>query len=76
MDDSTGSGSDGWWNRLDENWTQADWEYDEDGYWLIWDEETQFVYIYVEEYDAFGAMEEDGDEIYWLDEESGEWIAE
>ena len=76
VDDSTGSGSDGWWNRLDENWTQADWEYDEDGYWLIWDEETQFVYIYVEENDAFGAMGEDGDEIYWLDEESGEWIAE
>ena len=64
-----------WWNLLDDSWTKDDWEYDE-GYYFIWDEETEFIYVYAPELDLFGAMEEDGDEIYWYDKESGEWIVE
>lgn len=64
-----------WWNLLDDNWTKEDWKY-EDGAWYIWDEETQCTYIYVEEDDVFGAMEDGSEEVYWLDAESGEWILE
>ncbi len=64
-----------WWNLLDDSWTKDDWEYDE-GYYFIWDEETEFIYVYAPELDLFGAMEEDGDEIYWYNKESGEWIVE
>lgn len=74
-DEETAQTEDGWWNLLDPDWTLDDWEYD-DGVWYIWDEETQFIYAYLEEEDIFGAMEEDSDEFYWLDPESGEWIAE
>lgn len=64
-----------WWNLLDDSWTREDWDY-EDGCWYIWDEETQCTYVYIEEEGVFGAMEEGSDEIYWLDEESGEWLPE
>ena len=42
----------------------------------IWDDETEFIYVYDPDWDLFGAMEEDGDVIYWYDKESGEWIVE
>lgn len=75
-----GSGSTGseesynWWNMLDPNWTKDDWQYN-DGEWYIWDEETQYFYIYMEEYGVFAAMDSD-DNVYWLDNNSGEWVAE
>lgn len=64
-----------WWSLLDDSWTYDDWEYDE-GYYFIWDDETEFIYVYDPDWDLFGAMEEDGDVIYWYDKESGEWIVE
>ena len=64
-----------WWSLLDDSWTYDDWEYDE-GYYFIWDDETEFIYVYDPDWDLFGAMEEDGDVIYWYDKESGEWIIE
>lgn len=63
-----------WWNMLDPNWTKDDWQYN-DGEWYIWDEETQYFYIYMEEYGVFAAMDSD-DNVYWLDNNSGEWVAE
>ena len=69
-------GEAGWWNMLDSRWTQDDWTY-EDGYWYIYDDETGFIYLYIEDEDIFGAMADDGTEtIYWLDNETGEWIEE
>ena len=64
----------GWWNTLDSSWTQDDWTYDEEGYWYIYDEDTGYYYLYVEEDESFGAMTEDQETIYWLDNETGEWI--
>ncbi|MCR5715666.1 MAG: hypothetical protein K6G23_02310 [Lachnospiraceae bacterium] len=64
-----------WWNLLDESWTKEDWTY-EDGLWFIYDEETGFIYVYAEEEDVYGAMEENSETIYWLDTETGEWIEE
>ena len=64
----------GWWNTLDSSWTQDDWTYDEEGYWYIYDEDTGYYYLYVEEDENFGAMTEDQETIYWLDNETGEWI--
>lgn len=63
-----------WWNMLDSRWEKSDWEY-EDGEWYIWDEETQFFYIYMEDYDLFAAMDEE-DNVYWFDSESNQWIEE
>ena len=64
----------GWWNTLDSSWTQDDWTYDEEGYWYIYDEDTGYYYLYVEEDESFGAMTEDQETIYWLDNETGEWV--
>lgn len=64
-----------WWNLLDDSWTKDDWEYDE-GYYFIWDEETQLIYVYAPDLDLYGAMEVNGDVIYWYNQETGEWAAE
>ncbi len=64
----------GWWNMLDSSWSQDDWTYDDEGYWYIYDEDTGFIYLYVEEDEAFGAMTEDQETIYWLDNDTGEWV--
>lgn len=64
-----------WWNLLDDSWTKDDWEYD-DGYYFIWDEETRCIYVYAPDLNIYGAMEEDGEEIYWYDPDCGQWIAE
>ena len=64
----------GWWNALDDSWSLQDWEYLEDDLWMIYDEETECVYLYDEEYDQFGAMDVFTEEIFILDTETGEWI--
>lgn len=63
-----------WWKWLDDSWEIDDWEYDGEGLWHIYDDETEFIYIYDEGSGIFGACSEDDmDTIYWLDPETGEW---
>ncbi len=72
--DDYGDESD-WWNLLDPSWTQDDWAYTEEGgYWYIYDEATGYIYLYLEEEGVYGAMTEDDQEnVYWLNAETGEW---
>ena len=63
-----------WWCLLDDSWTEDDWEYTEDGLYMIYDEETACYYLYDEESQEFAAMDEETEEIYLLDLETGEWI--
>ena len=64
----------GWWNMLDPGWEMSDWTY-KDGEWYIYDEETGYFYIYMEEYEMFAALDED-DNLYFFDNETGEWVEE
>ena len=64
----------GWWNMLDSRWEMSDWTY-EDGEWYIYDEETGYFYIYMESYELFAALDED-DNLYYFDNETGEWVEE
>lgn len=64
----------GWWNMLDPGWEKSDWIY-KDGEWYIYDEETGYFYIYMEEYEMFAALDED-DNLYFFDNETGEWVEE
>ena len=64
----------GWWNMLDPEWEKSDWIY-KDGEWYIYDEETGYFYIYMEEYEMFAALDED-DNLYFFDNETGEWVEE
>ena len=63
-----------WWNALDESWTEDDWEYLEDGIYMIYDEETDCSYLYDTEYQDYAAMDMETEEIFLLDKETGEWI--
>ena len=64
-----------WWNALDENWTQDDWELTEDGLWIIYDEETACYYLYDEESGEYGAIDPENEELYFLDMDTGEWVS-
>ena len=52
----------------------SDWTY-EDGEWYIYDEETGYFYIYMESDELFAALDED-DNLYYFDNETGEWVEE
>ena len=63
-----------WWNALDDSWEIDDWEYDGESWWYIYDDETEFTYIYDEEDGTFGAYSDgDPDTVYWFNPDSGEW---
>ena len=64
-----------WWNALDDSWTEDDWEYLEDGVYMIYDEETECAYLYDTEYQDYAAMDMETEEIFLLDKETGEWIS-
>lgn len=61
----------GWWNMLDSTWEKSDWEY-QDGEWVIWDEETQYYYIYVEDEDLFLAVDLENNG-FMFQKDSCEW---
>ena len=70
----SGEGDFEWWSALDDSWSFEDWEPMEEGVWMIFDEETQCVYLYDEEYQQFGAMDIEEEQPYIMDMETGEWI--
>ena len=65
-----------WWCALDENWSEDDWEYTEDGLWMIYDEETDCYYFYDEESGDYAACDSEMEEFYFLDQDTGEWVLE
>ena len=67
----------GWWNAFDLEWTKDDWTLSDDGYWYIYDDNTQYTYIYFEDRDLYGLIDDaEPDVIYWYDDAEGCWTAE
>ena len=56
---------------LDSTWEKSDWEY-QDGEWVIWDDETQYYYIYVEDEDLFLAIDQENNG-FMFQKDSSEW---